>query len=309
MATGLLALLDDVISIMDDVAAMSDDVATMSQMAAEKTAGLAGDDLAVNAEGLVGLHPSRELPILGKVALGSVANKFVLVPLALALPSAAIAPLLMLGGTFLCYEGVHKVLHSVLPHDEHEEEQHDKALKKALRSSDPDEMAKVEAKKIRSAIITDVVLSAEIVAVALSAIGDVEFAVKATTLSVVALAMTAGIYGSVAILVKIDDVGLWLEKKGGSTKALGRAMVKATPYIMRALSVLGTIAMFLVGGGIIDHGLELHLHDMVHQWHLGATLEWIVGHALPGILGFFVGLVVVGLFEGAKAVKKRVVPA
>jgi hypothetical protein len=113
----------------------------------------------------------------------------------------------------------------------------------------------------------------------------------------------------VAVLVKVDDVGLWLEKKGGSTAGLGRGMVKATPYIMRALSVLGTLAMFLVGGGILEHGLELHLHDLVHTWHLPGAVEWIVGHALPGLLGFVVGLVVVGLFEGAKAVKKRVVPA
>jgi len=309
LATGLLALLDDVIAIMDDVAAMSDDVATMSQMAAEKTAGLAGDDLAVNAEGLVGLKPSRELPILGKVALGSLANKFVLVPLALALPGSVISPLLMLGGTFLCYEGVHKVLHSVLPHDEHAEKAHGEALKKALRSDNPKDMAAVESKKVRSAIITDFVLSAEIVAVALSAIGDVEFAVKATTLSVVALAMTLGIYGSVAVLVKIDDVGLWLEQKGGASEGIGRAMVKSTPHIMRALSVLGTLAMFLVGGGIIEHGLHMQLHDLVHSWHLPGAVEWTVGFLLPGVLGFVVGLVVVGLFEGAKAIKKRVVPA
>ena len=304
MATGLLALLDDVIAIMDDVAAMSDDVATMSQMAAEKTAGLAGDDLAVNAEGLVGLHPSRELPILGKVALGSVANKFVLVPLALALPTAAISPLLMLGGTFLCYEGVHKVMHSMGSHDDHgnhgAEDGHGAHGADAAASVED-----MEAKKVRSALITDVVLSAEIVAVALAAIGDVEFAVKATTLSVVALGMTLGIYGSVAILVKIDDVGFWLERKGGASAGLGRAMVKATPYIMRALSIVGTVAMFLVGGGIIDHGLALHLHDVVHSWHLGGALEWIVGHALPGVLGVVVGALVVGLLEGFKAAKAR----
>jgi predicted DNA repair protein MutK len=300
LATGLLALLDDVISIMDDVS-------TMSQMAAEKTVGLAGDDLAVNAEGLVGLHPSRELPILGKVALGSLANKVVLVPLALALPSSAISPLLMIGGAFLSYEGVHKVLHAILPHDDHEVEAHQGKLHHAIRSSDPDELAKVEATKVRQAIITDIVLSAEIVAVALGAIGDVEFQVKATALSVVALGMTVGIYGLVAGLVKIDDVGLWLEQQGGSKAAIGRAMVKGTPYLMRVLSVGGTLAMFLVGGGIIAHGLELHLDHWAHELHLGwFWVEWTIGHLLPALLAAVVGLVLVGLVEGVKAVRKRV---
>ena len=298
MATGLLALLDDVTAIMDDVA-------TMSKVAAEKTAGIAGDDLAVNAEGLVGLQPSRELPILAKVAAGSLANKFVLVPLALALPGAAIQPMLMLGGAFLCYEGVHKVLHKLLPHDEHAEAAHADELKAAVRSPDPTDLAKVEADKVKQAIITDVVLSAEIVAVALGAIGDVPFAVKATTLSLVALGMTIGIYGFVSLLVKMDDIGMWLERKGGPNAAIGRAMVRGMPWVMRALSVLGTLAMFLVGGGIIDHGLGLHLEHVVHEWHLPAAAEWVVAHLAPGLLGVVAGGIVVGFLEAGKAAKNR----
>ncbi|MEZ4319628.1 MAG: DUF808 family protein [Myxococcota bacterium] len=300
--SGLLALLDDVIAIMDDVA-------TVSKLAAEKTVGIAGDDLAVNAEGLVGLHPSRELPILGKVALGSLANKVVLVPLALALPGAAIQPLLMFGGAFLCYEGVHKVLHKVLPHDDAHDEAHGEAVVRAVRSDDPAELARVEQGKVRQALLTDIVLSAEIVAVALGAIGDVELKVKAVALSAVAVAMTIGIYGIVAVLVKIDDYGLWLERRGGAAATVGRFLVRAMPTVMRTLSVVGTLAMFLVGGGILAHGLGIHLDHLVHDLHLPGALEWLVGFLAPGVVGFVLGLVVVAVVEAGKAVYRRVKPA
>jgi predicted DNA repair protein MutK len=300
-ASGLLALFDDIILIMDDVA-------TMSKVAAEKTAGIAGDDLAVNAEGLVGLQPSRELPILGKVALGSLANKVVLVPLALALPASVIQPMLMFGGLFLCYEGVHKVLHKVLPHDEHADEAHHEALKKALSAPTADDLAAVEAEKVKSAIITDIILSAEIVAVALGAIGEAEFAVRAATLSAVAVGMTLAIYGLVAVLVKTDDVGLWMQTKGGSSAAIGSMMVRSMPFIMRTLSVVGTLAMFLVGGGIIAHGFHLEAEHLLHDVHLPAALAWLAEHALPAVIGIVAGALAVGALEAGKAVWKRARP-
>ena len=292
--TGLLALLDDVILIMDDVAALS-------KVAAEKTIGIAGDDLAVNAEGLVGLHPSRELPILGKVALGSLANKVVLVPLALALPEAVVQPMLMLGGAFLCYEGVHKVAHAVLPHDAHAEAAHEDALRHALTEPTGEALAAVEAQKVKQAMITDVVLSAEIVAVALGAVGDAPFLTKAVTLSAVAFGMTVGIYGAVAVLVKLDDVGLWLKPRGGALAVLGGALVGVTPYLMRALSVIGTLAMFLVGGGIVAHGLHFDPEPWVAS--LPAPALWST--LAPAGIGAVVGAGVVAIVEAIKAVGAR----
>ena len=292
--TGLLALLDDVILIMDDVAALS-------KVAAEKTIGIAGDDLAVNAEGLVGLHPSRELPILGKVALGSLANKVVLVPLALALPEAVVQPMLMLGGAFLCYEGVHKVAHAVLPHDAHAEAAHEDALRRALTEPTGDALAAVEAQKVKQAMITDVVLSAEIVAVALGAVGDAPFLTKAVTLSAVAFGMTVGIYGAVAVLVKLDDVGLWLKARGGALAVLGGALVGVTPSLMRALSDIGTLAMFLVGGGIVAHGLHFDPEPWVAS--LPAPALWST--LAPAGIGAVVGAGVVAIVEAIKAVGAR----
>lgn len=300
--TGLLALLDDITSILDDVA-------TMSKVAAKKTAGIAGDDLAVNAEGLVGLDPSRELPIVGKVALGSLVNKVVLVPLALILPRAVITPLLMFGGAFLCYEGVHKVMHKVL-HPPHEDEKHHEQLVEALKAG-PETLAQVESQKVKQAIVTDVILSAEIVAVALGAVADQPFATKAITLSVVSLGMTVAIYGLVAGIVKLDDIGLWLQRTGapGSARArFGKFVLDATPVIMRGISILGTIAMFLVGGGIALHGVHA-AEEWVHQAIEGITHNGVLQSALSTgvtlVVGVAIGLVAVGLVEGVKKLTGR----
>lgn len=294
-ATGLLALIDDVTAILDDVAAMS-------KVAAQKTAGIAGDDLAVNAEGLVGLAPARELPIIGKVALGSLANKVVLVPLALALPMSAITPLLMLGGTYLCYEGVHKVIHKLFPGEHAEAEAHRAELVEAVKVG-PEALARVEAGKVRQAIITDVVLSAEIVAVSLGAIAHAPFNVRAITLAVVAVGMTVAIYGLVAGLVKLDDIGLHLQKRGGAAAVVGRGMVAGMPHLMRGVSFFGTVAMFLVGGGIIAHGL--HVEERVQHWlhglHLGEGVTYALEMAANGLIGIVVGLVAVAVIQGIKA--------
>ncbi len=299
--TGLLALLDDMSMLMDDVA-------TMTKVAAKKTAGLAGDDLAVNAEGLVGLAPSRELPIVGKVALGSAVNKCVLIPLALLLPQSFITPLLMLGGAFLCYEGVHKVLHRK---DKHDEEHHDELLD-ALQAPDPKALQQVESRKIRQAITTDVILSAEIVAVTLGAVADQEFRTKATVLTIVAFGMTIAIYGLVAGIVKLDDIGLHLRTTGsaGSLKQrFGALLVDKTPLFMKGLSVVGTIAMFLVGGGIILHGIP-GAEARLEHWlgGLGGTmmLKSALGVLAPLVVGVGVGAVVLALVTLVKKVMSRV---
>lgn len=280
--TGLLALLDDITAIMDDVA-------VLSKVAAKKTAGIAGDDLAVNAEGLVGIRPSRELPIVGKVALGSTVNKTILVPVALLLPHAAITPLLMIGGTYLCYEGFHKVAHR---HDE-EDDAHHLEMVRAIKES-PKALALVESKKVKQAIITDFVLSAEIVAVALGAVADEPMATKATVLIVVAAAMTVAIYGLVAVLVKIDDVGLLLQERaepGTGQHKLGGLVVAGVPHLMKFISVVGTIAMFLVGGGIMAHGIP-GFEDGLYHLLGGISSSGLVQGLLANLANLLLGLAV-----------------
>ena len=292
--SGLLALLDDVTTILDDVAAMS-------KIAAKKTAGIAGDDLAVNAEGLVGIDPSRELPIVGKVALGSAANKLVLIPLALILPQAVIVPLLMIGGAFLCYEGLHKVLHKK---DEHDEE-HEAELLAAVRSG-PAALKKVEAQKVKQAIITDLVLSAEIVAVALGAVMNEPWQTKAGVLVVVGYGMTIIVYGLVAGIVKLDDLGLRLQRAPGSA-ALGKLIVDKTPILMRVISVVGTTAMFLVGGGIVLHGVpgaEAALHDLLAFAQGVPVLPTLLDLLATLLVGVGVGAVALFLVSGASTVWK-----
>lgn len=300
--TGLLALLDDLTMILDDIA-------TMSKVAAVKTAGIAGDDLAVNAQGLVGLKPDRELPVVGRVALGSVANKFVLIPLALLLPKPVIIPLLMLGGAFLCYEGLHKVL------DKHEEaDARHTNLLEALKEG-PEALAKFEREKIKQAILTDVILSAEIVAVTLGAVADQPLAVKAGVLTVVSLGMTAVIYGLVATIVKLDDIGLHLEQTGepgGLKQRAGVALVAHTPKVMKAISVLGTGAMFLVGGGIFLHGIpgaEAALHHLVASVTSVGLLKGLLGVLTSLVAGVALGAVALALVAGVGAAVRKLRPA
>lgn len=246
---GLLAVLDDITIIMDDVAAMS-------KVAAKKTAGIVGDDLAVNANVVVGLEPARELPIVGKIALGSLVNKAILIPLALVLPTSFIGPLLMVGGAFLCYEALHKVTHS----KNASEKTRQKMVLEVSRRS-PGDLLAVENEKVRGAVATDFILSAEVIAVALAAVAAAPWISKAVTLTFIGLAMTVGVYGLVACIVKVDDLGLLLQKTEGSRlwarfrRGLGRFLVAAMPYGMKSLSILGTLAMFTVGGGIVLHGI------------------------------------------------------
>lgn len=303
--SGLLALLDDITLILDDVAAMS-------KLAAKKTAGIVGDDLAVNANVVVGIDPSRELPIVGKIALGSLLNKAILIPLALALPAVAITPLLMFGGAYLCYEALHKLSHKKGPEDE----AHHQELITAIQTS-PEALMKLENKKVWGAIGTDTILSAEVVAVALGAVAAAPLMTKAITLSVVGAGMTLGVYGLVAAIVKADDLGLWLQESGAPFKRrLGDWLLSAMPWFMKGLSVVGTAAMFVVGGGILLHGIPA-LEHMVEAALAHVPFHAILGGPLSlltsllfGVAIGFVSLPIFGLLgKGVGTLKARFFPS
>jgi predicted DNA repair protein MutK len=264
MATGsLLALVDDIGTVLDDVA-------TLSKVAAKKTAGVLGDDLALNAQQVSGVRAERELPVVLAVAKGSLLNKAILVPLALLISAFApwaVTPLLMVGGLFLCFEGVEKLAHRFL-HSKEEDEASHAALVRALDDPQVDLVA-FEKDKIKGAVRTDFILSAEIIAITLGAVAGQPLLTQVAVLVGIALLMTVGVYGLVAGIVRLDDLGLYLQRKASAAlRALGGWIVRATPWLMKALSVAGTAAMFLVGGGILVHGLSA-----LHHWIDEATSE------------------------------------
>ncbi|MEZ5650112.1 MAG: DUF808 domain-containing protein [Burkholderiaceae bacterium] len=294
-AASLLALIDDIATLLDDVS-------LLTKVAAKKTAGVLGDDLAVNAEKVTGVDPDRELPVVWAVFKGSMLNKLILVPAALAISAFLpwlITPLLMLGGLFLCYEGFEKVAHRFL-HSHDDDAQAHAGLVEAVKDASID-MVAFEKDKIRGAIRTDFILSAEIIVIALGTVTDAPLTTQVTVLALVAVLMTIGVYGLVAAIVKVDDLGLYLSRKGsGLLRALGRFLLWLAPALMKFLSVAGTIAMFLVGGGILVHGIPgaeawLHhsLESVIHG--LGDGFSWLAG-ALPmvanGLLGLVAGAVV-----------------
>ncbi|MGQ0512259.1 MAG: DUF808 domain-containing protein, partial [Betaproteobacteria bacterium] len=250
MATGnLLALLDDIATVLDDVA-------ILTKVAAKKTAGVLGDDLALNAHQVSGVKADRELPVVWAVARGSFVNKLILVPAALAISAFApvlITPLLMVGGAFLCYEGFEKLAHRLL-HPKAEDAAHHEELVAALADPAVDLVA-FEKDKIKGAIRTDFILSAEIVAITLGTVAQSSFTTQVGVLSGISLVMTVGVYGLVAGIVKLDDAGLHLSGGTGAGRALGLAILAVAPWLMKGLSVAGTAAMFLVGGGILVHGI------------------------------------------------------
>lgn len=291
MATGLLALFDD-------IAVLMDDTAVMTKLAAKKTAGIVGDDLAVNAEAMIGINPKRELAIVATVAKGSVINKAILIPAALLL--AAIAPwlipiLLMIGGAFLCYEAYHKTF-------DHGDTTHQTELVEAAHLSTEAVLA-LEKQKIKQAVTTDFILSAEIVAIALGTMTDATLATQATSLVVIAVAMTIIVYGSVAGLVKLDDLGIWMmQKPAAAMKRAGAAIIKSVPYIMKTLSVVGTAAMFVVGGSIILHGippLEQAVTAGVARVPDITGLAGTVSFAAQILSGLIVGFIVATLWKAA----------
>ena len=272
--SSLLALIDDIASILDDVAAMS-------KVAAKKTAGVLGDDLALNAHQVAGVDTTRELPVVWAVAKGSLKNKVILVPAALAISVLipwAITPLLMVGGAYLCYEGCEKLAHKFF-HDSSEEVHHKEHLQALVNPAV--DMVAIEKEKIQGAIRTDFILSAEIVVIALGTVASAAFGKQVAVLCAIALLMTVGVYGIVAGIVKLDDAGLHLSRKNGNhlwrrlQRGVGALLVRLAPYLMKSLSIVGTIAMFMVGGSILTHGIP-----GAHEW-----LEH-VAHAAGGVPGF-----------------------
>ena len=286
------------LALIDDIATLLDDVAVMTKVAAKKTAGVLGDDLALNAEQVNGVRAERELPVVWAVGVGSLKNKAILVPAALAISALApwlITPLLMLGGLYLCFEGVEKLAHPFLHSAAEDEAEHDRQLQ-ALVDEDIDLVA-MERDKIQGAIRTDFVLSAEIIVIALGTVADKDFVTQISVLSMVAVLLTIGVYGLVAAIVKMDDVGLYLHRTGGAlARLLGRALLLAAPRLMKLLTVLGTVAMFLVGGGILAHGLP-GAHDIAHHLTeavaglpaVGGLLALAAPAVLDGALGVLAG--------------------
>lgn len=282
MAFSLLALLDDISTILDDVA-------LMTKVAARKTAGVLGDDLALNAQQVSGVRADRELPVVWSVAKGSLVNKMILIPAALlisALAPSLITPLLMVGGGYLCFEGAEKIFHR------RKKQLHpEQAEIESFPTLDPNDLLKQEKKKIKGAIRTDFVLSAEIIVISLGTVPlESSLPLKAAVLSLIGILMTAGVYGLVAGIVKLDDFGFWLLRKGREKSLLnrfGQLMVESTPYLMRFLTLVGTAAMFLVGGGILAHGLPglHHLYENMVNW----PLAWLWGPLVNGVFGILAG--------------------
>ena len=280
------------LTLLDDIASVLDDVALLTKVATRKTAGVLGDDLALNAEQVSGVQANRELAVVWAVAKGSALNKLILVPAALAISAFApwaVTPLLMAGGLFLCYEGVEKVLHKLI-HSKAEDGSRHAELTAALASPDVDLVA-FEKQKIKGAIRTDFVLSAEIIVITLGVVAAAAFVAQVAVLAGIAALMTVGVYGLVAGIVKLDDAGLALSRRTGLQRALGAGIVRLAPYLMKALSIAGTAAMFLVGGGILTHGIPA-----VHHWiePLGA-LSAAVANGLFGMIAGAAALAAVSL--------------
>ena len=289
------------LSLLDDIASMLDDVATLTKVAAKKTAGVLGDDLALNAQQVSGVSAERELAVVWKVAVGSAVNKVILVPAALLLSQflpEAIQPLLMCGGAFLCFEGAEKILHKLL-HSAEEDRQAQAAIWQPVANPRADLVA-LEKDKIKGAIRTDFILSAEIIVISLSSMTEASFGARVGALVAVAALMTVGVYGLVAGIVKIDDAGIALRRKGGGAAAAGRALLLGAPYLMQFLSIAGTAAMFLVGGGILSHGIGPVHHLVEALGHGAGRLGWVVSALADGAVGLAAGVTLVGVVALAR---------
>jgi len=305
--TSLLALIDDIATLLDDVA-------LLTKVAAKKTTGVLGDDLALNAEQVAGVRAERELPVVWAVFKGSLRNKLVLVPAALAISALApwaITPLLMLGGAFLCYEGFEKLAHTFL-HRRSEDDAHKAELVQALADPTVD-LAAFERDKIKGAVRTDFILSAEIIVITLGTVATASFGMQVVVLAGIAVLMTIGVYGLVAGIVKLDDGGLYLSRRAGDgfarmQRSLGRGILRVAPYLMKTLSVVGTAAMFLVGGGILVHGLP-GAHEVVEAVTQAAGTFPAIGGALaplaPLLTSVLAGIVAGGLVLGGLTTVRR----
>ena len=305
------------LALIDDIATLLDDVSVMTKVAAKKTSGVLGDDLALNAQQVAGVKAERELPVVWAVARGSFKNKLILVPAALAISALApwaITPLLMLGGAFLCFEGFEKLAHPFL-HRPDEDETHHAELTRALADPALDLVA-LERDKIKGAVRTDFILSAEIIVITLGTVAAASFGLQVAVLASIAILMTVGVYGLVAGIVKLDDAGLHLSQLPGdgiarAQRSLGRGILYAAPYLMKTLSVVGTAAMFLVGGGILVHGIpgthgliEAATHTAQSLPALGSMLALLT----PLLIDALTGIVAGGLILGVMAAARRLRP-
>ena len=311
MATSLLALIDDIATILDDVA-------LLTKVAAKKTAGVLGDDLALNAQQVAGVKAERELPVVWAVCMGSFLNKAILVPSALAISAfapRAVTPLLMMGGAFLCFEGfeklAHKYLNSRAP-DPTQNANHHAQVIQALADQSIDLVA-LENEKIKGAVRTDFILSAEIIVITLGTVQASPFLTQMTVLTGIAVLMTVGVYGLVGAIVKLDDVGLLMSQRSGENafrrfeRRVGRGILVAAPYLMKALSIAGTAAMFLVGGSIFAHGIPW-LQGMIAHWSSSAepALQTVVSSLLDGVVGIALGAAVLAAVTLFKRLTHRV---
>jgi predicted DNA repair protein MutK len=299
-ASSLLALIDDIATVLDDVA-------VLTKVATKKTAGVLGDDLALNAQQVAGVRADRELPVVWAVARGSFVNKAILVPAALAISALApwlITPLLILGGLFLCFEGVEKLAHKLL-HAQADDEARHAELTRALADPTVD-LAALERGKIKGAIRTDFILSAEIIVIALGTVAGRPLGTQVAVLVGIALLMTVGVYGLVAGIVKLDDFGLLLTRRGGAAAPVGRAILRAAPWLMKGLSVAGTAAMFLVGGGILVHGVPAlhHLLDALLQ-RVGSAVQPLAEMLGNAVAGVAAGVVVLAAVSAGQWLWRR----
>ncbi|MFH6566352.1 DUF808 domain-containing protein [Pseudomonas kulmbachensis] len=303
--------------LLDDIAAVLDDVALMTKVAAKKTAGVLGDDLALNAQQVSGVRADRELPVVWAVAKGSFRNKLILVPAALAISAFvpwAVTPLLMVGGAFLCFEGFEKLAHSFM-HNKAEAQSERQALQDTLAGADVD-LAAFEKDKVKGAVRTDFILSAEIIAITLGIVSESPLIQQVVVLSGIAIVMTIGVYGVVGGIVKLDDGGLYLSRKTGDgawprfQRSFGRGVLSAAPYMMKSLTVIGTAAMFMVGGGILTHGVPA-----LHHWVEGVaqnSAQWlgVVSAIVPTLLnavgGIIAGALVLAVVTGVSKVWRAV---
>lgn len=290
------------LTLLDDIATILDDVSILTKKAAAKTAGVLGDDLALNAQQVSGVVSQRELPVVWAVAKGSFINKLILVPAALLIgtfASWAVTPLLMIGGLFLCFEGCEKLAHHFLHRGEHTDDRAEKEIAD-LAATPPEARVETESEKIKGAVRTDFVLSAEIIAITLETVKGQDFMRQSMVLSSIAIVMTVGVYGLVAGIVKLDDAGLHLTRQRGAfARKLGGGILWSAPFLMKSLSILGTAAMFLVGGGIVVHGIPPLHHAIEHlagaMQHGGGPASWLAplaGTLLNGLCGLVAGTLV-----------------
>lgn len=293
------------LTLLDDIATLLDDISVMGKLAARKTAGVLGDDLSLNAQQVTGVRANRELPVVWSVAKGSLLNKAILVPLALLISAFipwAITPLLMVGGAFLCFEGVEKVLHTLQSRKNKEDPDERKKRLEALAAQDP---LAFEKDKVKGAVRTDFILSAEIVAITLGIVAEAPLLNQVLVLSGIALLVTVGVYGLVGFIVKLDDMGYWLADKASVVaRAAGKALLVIAPWLMKSLSVVGTLAMFLVGGGIVVHGITPLHHAIEHfSAQQNAAIALVLPTVLNLVLGFIIGAIVVALVKAVAKVR------